>query len=331
MIDLRSDTVTKPTPPMMEAIANAELGDDVYGEDPTVTELEAYAAQLTGMEAGLYAASGTQTNLLGLLAHCERGHEYIVGHTAHTYMYEAGGGAVLGSIQPCPLPFNERGELDLNQVEAAIKPDDSHFAMTRLVSLENTQGGKVLPLEYLERYDELTRRHGLKRHLDGARVFNASVALNVPVTEIARHFDTMSICLSKGLGAPIGSVLVGDVATIKRARRWRKMVGGGMRQAGIIAAAGLYALQNNIERLAEDHARTARLADALASIQGFTLAESPQTNMLFLDDSMDIAGLKAYLAEAGIIISGARWVLHMDVSDEDVDSVIAACKAFPSA
>ena len=331
MIDLRSDTVTKPTPEMMEAIANAELGDDVYGEDPTVNELEAFAARLTGKEAGLYAPSGTQTNLLGLLSHCDRGHEYIVGHEAHTYMYEAGGGAVLGSIQPCPLPFNERGELDLDVVEAAIKPDDSHFAITRLVCLENTQSGKVLPLEYLERYNELTQRHGLKRHLDGARVFNAAVALNVPVAEITQHFDSVSICLSKGLAAPVGSVLVGDVDTINRARRWRKMVGGGMRQVGIIAAAGLYALQNNIERLAEDHARCARLAAAIAGIEGFALAESPQTNMLFLDDAMDIAGLKAHLADASITISGARWVLHQDVGDDDIDAVIAACKAYAAA
>jgi len=331
MIDLRSDTVTQPTPEMREIIAAADTGDDVYGEDPTINELEAYAARLTGKEAAVYTVAATQSNLLGLMSHCERGHEYIVGHEAHTYLYEAGGGAVLGSIQPCPLYFNERGELDLDQVEAAIKPDDSHYAITRLVCLENTQSGKVLSLDYLERYDELTRRHGLRRHLDGARVFNAAVALHVPVSEITQYFDTVTICLSKGLAAPVGSLLVGDVDTIKRARRWRKMVGGGMRQGGIVAAAGLYALQNNIERLADDHARCARLADTISGIEGFTLSEQPQTNMLFLDESMDIGGLKAHLADAGITISGSRWVLHQDVSDEDVDAVIAACEAFVAA
>jgi threonine aldolase len=331
MIDLRSDTVTQPTPEMREVMAAAETGDDVYGEDPTINELEAYAARLTGKDAAVYTVAATQSNLLGLMSHCERGHEYIVGHEAHTYLYEAGGAAVLGSIQPCPLYFNECGELELDQVEAAIKPDDSHFAITRLVSLENTQSGKVLSMDYLERYAELTLRHGLRRHLDGARVFNAVVKLGVPVAEIARHFDTVTICLSKGLAAPAGSLLVGDVETINRARRWRKMVGGGMRQGGIIASAGLYALQNNVERLAEDHARCARLAEALSGIDGFALAEQPQTNMLFLDEAMDVDGLALHLADAGIKISGSRWVLHQDIGDDDVATIIAACKDYAAA
>ena len=328
MIDLRSDTVTRPTPGMRTAMQDAELGDDVYGEDPTVNALEHAAADLAGKEAAVFAPSGTQTNLIALPSHCQRGHEYVVGFTAHTYRYEGGGAAVLGGIQPCPIPFNDRGELPLDQVEAAIKPDDSHFAITRLVCLENTTNGKVLPLEYLAQYDELTRRHGLRRHLDGARVFNAAVALGVPLQQIARHFDTVSICLSKGLGAPVGSVLVGDTDTIARARRWRKMVGGGMRQAGVIAAAGLYALENNIDRLAEDRRRAARVAAALEALPGFRLDHAPRTNMLFLHPEMKLDALIPHLAEAGIRVNGHRWVFHLDISDEDVDRLIDACTRF---
>ncbi|MEP5763592.1 MAG: low-specificity L-threonine aldolase [Halieaceae bacterium] len=329
MIDLRSDTVTQPSPAMLEAMHSAETGDDVYGEDPTVNELERFAAELTGKEAAVFAVSGTQSNLIGLLSHCQRGHEYIVGHSAHTYMYEGGGAAVLGSIQPCPLPFNERGELPLEEVAAAIKPDDSHFAITRLVCLENTQGGKVLSLDYLQEYSQLAQRHGLRRHLDGARVFNAAVALDVPVQQICQHFDTVSICLSKGLGCPVGSLLVGDADTIKQARRWRKMVGGGMRQAGILAAAGLYALQNNVERLREDHDKANRVARALEELPAFTLAEKTQTNMLFLDSTMHMEPLSKHLAEAGIKISGNRWVFHHDVSDSDVEALLEACRRYP--
>jgi threonine aldolase len=328
MIDLRSDTVTQPTPGMRQAMSEAELGDDVYGEDPTVNALEHAAAEITGKEAAVFAPSGTQTNLIALLSHCQRGHEYIVGFTAHTYKYEGGGAAVLGGIQPCPISFNERGELPLAQVESAIKPDDSHFAITRLVCLENTTSGKVLTLDYLAQYDQLTQRHGLRRHLDGARVFNAAVALGIPVHEIARHFDTVSICLSKGLGAPVGSVLVGDADTIDRARRWRKMVGGGMRQAGVIAAAGLYALENNIERLADDHRRAAQVAAALETLPGFHFDHAPQTNMLFLHEDMKLDALIPHLAEAGIRINGHRWVFHLDVSDEDIDRLIDACTRF---
>ncbi len=328
MIDLRSDTVTRPSPAMREAMQAAELGDDVYGEDPTVNALEAYAAELTGKEAAVFAPSGTQTNLIALLSHCQRGHEYIVGFSAHTYRYEGGGAAVLGGIQPCPLPFNERGELPLEAVEASIKPDDSHFAITRLLCLENTTDGKVLSLDYMAEASALAQRHGLGRHLDGARVCNAAVALGVPLRDIAQHFDTVSICLSKGLAAPVGSVLVGDVATMARARRWRKMVGGGMRQVGVIASAGLYALQHNIKRLAEDHARAARVASALADLPWWRLAHEPQTNMLFLDSSIEVAPLIEHLAAAGITINGHRWVFHQDVSDEGVDALIEACRRF---
>lgn len=328
MIDLRSDTVTKPTPPMLEVMRGADTGDDVYGEDPTVNALEHYAAALTGKDAAVFAPTGTQSNLLGLLSHCGRGHEYIVGHSAHTYMYEGGGAAVLGGIQPCPLPFAADGSLPLDAVEKAIKPDDAHFAITRLVCLENTQAGKVLPLDYLQRYSDLTRQWGLKRHLDGARVFNAAVALDVPVAQICQHFDTVSICLSKGLACPVGSLLVGDTETIRSARRWRKMLGGGMRQAGILAAAGLYALENNVQRLREDHEKARRVADALSTLPAFKLQESPQTNMVMLDAVTDVEPLQAHLEEDGIRISGTRWVFHQDVSDDDVEQLLESCRRF---
>lgn len=305
---------------------SAETGDDVYGEDPTVNALEAFAAQLTGKEAALYATSGTQSNLLGILSHCQRGHEYIVGGTAHTYMYEGGGAAVLGGIQPCTIEFNARGELPLDRVEAAIKPDDSHYAISRLVCLENTQAGKVLDMAYLADYSELAISRNLLRHLDGARVFNAAVALSVPVSEICQYFDTVSICLSKGLGCPLGSLLVGDAETIGRARRWRKMLGGGMRQAGLVAAAGLYALQNNVERLAEDHANALQLANGLAEIPGFNIAGTPQTNMVMLDSSVPLEPLTRHLEERGIRITGHRWVTHQDVTTEDIDHIVRVCR-----
>ncbi len=328
MIDLRSDTLTSPSPAMLNAMTSAETGDDVYGEDPTVNALEAFAAELTGKEAALYAASGTQSNLLGLLSHCRRGHEYIVGSTAHTYMFEGGGAAVLGGIQPCTIPFNARGELPLDQVEAAIKPDDSHFAISRLLCLENTQGGKVLSLGYLADFSALAQKHGLRRHLDGARVFNAAVKLGVPVREICRHFDTVSICLSKGLACPVGSLLVGDTATLKQARRWRKMIGGGMRQAGVIAAAGRYALENNIQRLQEDHDNAAAVAAALCTLPDFALAEPPQTNMVMLDPSVKMEGLIQHLREKNIRINGHRWVFHRDVSAADTQHIIQACRDY---
>jgi threonine aldolase len=325
MIDLRSDTLTKPTPEMLAAMLAAEVGDDVYGEDPTVNALEAYAAQLTGKQAAVFASSGTQSNLLGLLSHCQRGHEYIVGSTAHTYMFEGGGAAVLGGIQPCTIPFNERGEIPLESIAAVIKPDDSHFAISRLLCLENTQSGKVLDLDYLSAWSQLAQERGLLRHLDGARVFNAAVKLNVPVKEICQYFDTVSICLSKGLGCPMGSLLVGDEATIRSARRWRKMLGGGLRQAGLVAAAGLFALQNNVQRLAADHANARRVADALKTLPGFKLAEEPQTNMVMLDEGMELAALITHLEGNGIRINGHRWVFHLDVSGEDADQLIVAC------
>ena len=326
-IDLRSDTVTRPTPEMRSAMVSAEVGDDVYGEDPTVNRLEAFAAEMLGKEAAIFVTSGTQSNLLALLSHCERGDEYIVGQQAHSYKYEGGGAAVLGSIQPQPLDYEADGTLDLVRVEATIKPDDPHYARTRLLCLENTQAGKVLPLEYLKRARVFCDRTGLALHLDGARIFNAAVALNVPVSEISNQFDTVSVCMSKGLGAPVGSVLVGRRELISKARRWRKVLGGGMRQAGMLAAAGLYALQNNVERLREDHENAHLLAEQLASVPRVKVDEGgARTNMVFINIEAEQArGLNKYLAERDILIGGygaMRLVTHLDVEKADIQRFV---------
>ena len=259
-IDLRSDTVTRPTAAMREAMLRAEVGDDVYGEDPTVIALQDRVAADLGFEAALFTPSGTQANLIGLLAHCARGDEYIVGMGAHTYKFEGGGAAVLGSIQPQPIPQAADGSLPLEAVERAIKPVDPHFARTRLLALENTWHGRVLPMGYLRDAREFCDHHGLALHLDGARLYNAAVALGVPAGDIARHFDSVSVCLSKGLGAPVGSVLAGSRVFIESAKRWRKVCGGGMRQAGILAAGALHALDHHVARLADDHRRADTLA-----------------------------------------------------------------------
>ncbi len=327
MIDLRSDTVTRPSSAMRQAVLEAEVGDDVYGEDPTVNALEAYAAELTGKEAALFGVSGTQTNLLGIMSQCQRGEEYIVGSSAHTYRYEAGGAAVLGSIQPCPIPFDESGQLPLDEISAAIKPDDYHFAVSRLVCLENTQAGKVLAMTYLSAYSDLAQSRGLRRHLDGARVFNAAMALNVDVIEICEHFDTVSICLSKGLGCPVGSLLVGDADTIATARRLRKMLGGGMRQAGVIAAAGLYALRNNIRRLSQDHEKARFIGESVNANPRLALAEPVATNMVMLEP-YNIKALADHLSQHGIRISGSRLVTHMDISDQQVEQIVSALRSF---
>ena len=331
VIDLRSDTVTRPSAEMRAAMQAAEVGDDVYGEDPTVNRLEALAASMLGKEAAIFVCSGTQSNLLALLSHCERGDEYIVGQQGHTYKYEGGGAAVLGSIQPQPLDYEADGSLDLGRVESAIKPDDPHFARTRLLCLENTQGGKVLPLEYLRRAHEFTRAHGLGLHLDGARVFNAAVHLKVPVTEISRHFDSVSVCLSKGLGAPVGSVLCGSKALIAKARRWRKVVGGGMRQAGVLAAAGIYALEHNIERLAIDHENARALAQALAAVEGLKVAPGgAQTNMVYIQiEPQRSVRMREHLKNQGMLISGQgsmRLVTHLDIERADIDRFAAAVR-----
>lgn len=329
VIDVRSDTVTQPTAGMREAMARAPLGDDVYGEDPTVNRLEAWLADRLGFAAAVFVPTGTMSNLLALMAHCGRGDEYIVGQQAHTYKYEGGGAAVLGSIQPQPLDVQADGSLDLNQVLTAIKPDDFHFARTRLLALENTMQGKVLPQTYLAAARKLGDEQGLALHLDGARLYNAAVKLGVEAREITRHFDSVSVCLSKGLGAPVGSVLCGSVELIDRARRLRKMVGGGMRQAGMLAAAGLYALEHQVERLAEDHANAQFLAEGLRGL-GYQI-EPVQTNMVYVQIDERAEALKSFCGERGIKLSAAarlRMVTHLDVSRAQIEQVVAAFAEF---
>jgi len=329
-IDLRSDTVTQPTPAMRDAMARAEVGDDVFGDDPTVNRLQEACAERFGMDAGLFFPSGTQSNCAALMAHCQRGEEVIVGQDAHTYHYEAGGMAVLGSIQPQPLDNKPDGTLDLAEVEAAIKPDDAHFAITKLLALENTIGGKVIGRPYLADAVALARRRKLATHLDGARIFNAAVKLGMPVAELCAGFDTVSVCLSKGLGTPAGTVLVGRKDLIVRARRIRKMLGGTMRQVGILAAAGLYALEHNVDRLAEDHANAERLARGLAKL-GLPV-DPVQTNMVFVTVPKDSAAdLKRHLDANGVATLGGtkmRLVTHLDVDAQGVDRAIAAFGAF---
>ncbi len=329
-IDFRSDTVTTPTDAMLAAMANPPVGDDVYGEDPTVNALEVLAAEKLGFESAVFASSGTQTNLLALLSHCERGDEYIVGQQAHTYKYEGGGAAVFGSVQPQPLEFRDDGTISLEQIESAIKPDDFHFAKTRLIALENTVAGRALPMPYLAAVRELGDTRGLALHLDGARVFNAAVHHQVDVKDITRYFDSVSVCLSKGLCAPVGSVLCGDAGLIEKARRWRKVLGGGMRQAGYIAAAGIVALNENIDRLQVDHANARHLFEGLRDIPEFSLTgDSVRTNMVFLGCGEQVAKqLANFLRQHGILISPAnvvRLVVHKDISENDIDLLINAC------
>jgi threonine aldolase len=329
VVDLRSDTITRPTAAMREAMARAEVGDDVFGDDPTVNALQERIAAMLGKEAALFVPSGTQSNLIGIMSHCGRGDEYIVGQMAHTYRWEGGGAAVLGSVQPQPLEHQPDGTLALADIAAAIKPDDAHFARSRLLTLENTLGGKVLPMAYMAEATALARSKGLATHLDGARLFNAATALGVPAREIAQHFDTVSVCFSKGLGAPVGSALCGHKALIKSAHRWRKMLGGGMRQAGVLAAAALHALDHHVTRLADDHALARRLADGLQGVAGLTV-EPPQTNILFVD----VAGERAqtllpFLQSRGVLATGLyrlRFVTHLDVDAAGVDRAIAAVR-----
>jgi threonine aldolase len=308
-------------------MAAAKVGDDVYGEDPTVNRLEELAAGLLGTEAALFTASGTQSNLLALLVHCQRGDEYIAGNSAHCYRFEGGGGAVFGGIQPQPLDFEPDGTLDLVKIAALIKPDDPHFARTRLLCLENTQGGRPLPLDYLAEARRFTRERAHALHLDGARLANAAVKLNVPLAEISRNFDSVSFCLSKGLGAPVGSLLAGTRQFVAAARRWRKVLGGGMRQAGIIAAAGIVALEEGIDRLRLDHENARRLAEGLAAF-GFPVDEV-QTNMVFVRlPAEEAERLTRFLRERNILISGRdalRLVTHRDVTAGDIAAVIGAC------
>ncbi|MDN2484484.1 low-specificity L-threonine aldolase [Kosakonia sacchari] len=329
MIDLRSDTVTRPSRAMLEQMMAAPVGDDVYGDDPTVNELQRYAAELSGKEAALFLPTGTQANLVALLSHCERGEEYIVGQGAHNYLYEAGGAAVLGSIQPQPIDAAADGTLPLDKVAAKIKADDIHFARTKLLSLENTHNGKVLPRDYLREAWEFTRERGLSLHVDGARIFNALVEYGCELKEIAQFCDSFTICLSKGLGTPVGSLLVGDKAYITRANRWRKMTGGGMRQAGILAAAGVYALQNNVARLKEDHANAAWLAAQLKEIGADVMRHD--TNMLFIRVGDNAPALGAYLRERGVLINAStvvRLVTHLDVNRQQLEDVVRHWQTF---
>jgi len=336
-VDLRSDTVTQPTAAMRAAMLAAPLGDDVFGDDPSVNALQDELADRLGFEAALFMPTGTQSNLCALMSHCQRGDEYIVGQFAHTYRWEGGGAAVLGSIQPQPLAHQADGSLSLVDIEANIKPDDAHFARTRLLTLENTIGGKVLPLSYLAEASALAQKHGLVRHLDGARLFNAAVAgaqnsggdPYVAARDITQHFDSVSVCFSKGLGAPVGSVLCGSREFIQRAHRWRKMAGGGMRQAGVLAAAAHHALDHHVARLADDHALAQRLADGLQGIPGLTV-EAPQTNIVFVDVvGENAATLLPFLKSHGILATGLyrlRFVTHLNVDAAGVDRAIAAVR-----
>lgn len=338
IVDLRSDTVTQPTIAMRNAMTTAPLGDDVFGDDPSVNKLQEKIADLLGFEAALFVSSGTQSNLCAILSHCQRGDEYIVGQLAHCYRWEGGGAAVFGSVQPQPIQHQADGTLALEDIEEAIKPDDAHFARTRLLALENTLGGKLLPFAYLQQATQLAGSKGLARHLDGARLFNAATAqaaitgknVHEEARRIARCFDTVSVCLSKGLGAPVGSVLCGSREIIARAHRIRKMAGGGMRQAGLLAAAGIYALDYHVDRLAEDHALAKRLADGLAVVPGLRV-ERPHTNILFVDlegpAKKQSEGLIEYLKSHDILVTGLyrlRFVTHLDVDVAGIDRVIAA-------
>jgi threonine aldolase len=356
MADFRSDTVTRPTAAMKQAMFDAPLGDDVFGDDPTVNRLQELAAELLGFEAALYVPSGTQSNLIALMTHCRRGDEAIVGQQWHTYRWEGGGMAVLGSIQPQPLAQQADGTIALADIEGAIKPDDPHFARTRLVVVENTTGGQVLPLQYMRDVQQLAQRHGLHSHIDGARIFNAAVALAqengtdpyVQARALCRGYDSISVCLSKGLGAPVGSVLLGSKAFIGEARRIRKMVGGGMRQAGLLAAAGIHALQHHVTRLADDHALAAGLAHGLAEtaaaharLASHVTVHPARTNMVFMDVDAALADdFMAHLKANDVLVTGGlyrgdermvkriRWVAHLDVGASDVARALDAVARF---
>lgn len=341
LIDLRSDTVTRPTPAMREAMARADVGDDVFGDDPTVNALQERIAAMLGHEAALFVTSGTQGNLCALMSHCQRGDEYLVGQMAHCYRWEAGGAAVLGSIQPQPIAHQPDGTLLPADIEAAIKPDDAHYARTRLLCLENTLGGQVMPLDYLAAATGLARQHGLATHLDGARLFNAAVAstpaggdVAAAARRITAHFDSVSVCFSKGLGAPVGSALCGSHEFIGRAKRWRKMLGGGLRQAGVLAAAALHALDHHVDRLAQDHALARRLAEGLAGLPGVRV-KMPDTNLVFVEldperAQRDGRPVAKRLREQGLACTGLyqlRFATHLDVGADDIDQAVRILRA----
>ena len=338
-VDLRSDTVTQPTSAMRQAMAAAPVGDDVFGDDPSVRALQDRMAALTGKEAALFMPSGTQSNLCALMAHCERGDEYLVGQNAHTYRYEGGGAAVLGSIQPQPLAQDAQGQMALVDIAGAIKPLDAHFARTRLLCLENTWNGHVMPMAYLEQATALARQHDLATHLDGARVMNAAVAkaqaegtdAMTELRRIAGLFDSVSVCLSKGLGAPVGSVLCGSAALMDKAHRWRKVLGGGMRQSGLLAAAALHALEHHVQRLHQDHVLAQRLATGLQGLPGIAV-RSAQTNIVFVDVANGLAPeLLAHLRQDGVLATGQvrpRFVTHLDVDAAGIDQALASVRRF---
>lgn len=341
-VDLRSDTVTQPTQAMRAAMFSAPLGDDVFGGDPSVNALQDKIAGMLGFEAALFMPTGTQSNLCAILAHCGRGDEYIVGQQQHCYRWEAGGAAVLGSVQPQPIEHAPDGTLPLARIAQEIKADDAHFARTRLLALENTLGGKLLPFDYVQAATELAANKGLQRHLDGARLFNAATAqaeaLNsdvyVQARRIAQCFDSVSVCFSKGLGAPVGSALCGSRAFIAQAHRIRKMAGGGMRQAGVLAAAASHALDHHVMRLSDDHAQARALAQGIADLPGLRV-EPPQSNIVFVDlqgDAQDQgAALLAHLQAQGILATGLyrlRFVTHLDVDAQGVARAVAAIRSF---
>jgi threonine aldolase len=340
-IDLRSDTTTRPTPAMRAAMAAADVGDDVFGDDPSINALQDKIAALLGYEAAIFAPTGTQSNLLGLMSHCERGDEYLVGQQAHTYRWEGGGAAVLGSIQPQPLNNLPDGTIALEDIVANIKPDDAHYARSRLLTLENTTGGKVLPHSYVIAATELAHSNGLATHLDGARLFNAAVALQMPAKALCAGFDSVSVCFSKGLGAPVGSALCGSAALIKKAHKWRKMLGGGMRQAGILAAGATYALEHHIERLAQDHQNAAALAKGLNTVAGLNAVAN--TNIVFVTvDTGMTEGLLKHLHANGVMCTGReagtyggkgllRMVTHLDVSAADIVAAVDIVKSYQTA
>jgi threonine aldolase len=336
MIDLRSDTVTLPTPAMREAMFQAELGDDVYGEDPTVNRLEAMAAERLGKQAALFVVSGTMGNLVALLTHCGRGDEVILGTLSHTFLYEAGGSAALGGIHHWALPNHADGTLALEQIEDAIRPDNVHAPRSRLICLENTHnrcGGAVLPPEYCDAVGALAREHSLSVHLDGARLFNAAVALGIEARELVRSVDSVSFCLSKGLSAPVGALLCGEAGFVDEARRWRKAVGGGMRQCGVLAAAGIVALEQMVDRLAEDHANAYRLAEGIAQTPGLYLdLDTVQSDIVIFEvtaEQITAAELVAVLLERGVQVSAIsasriRAVTHYGIESQDIDTTLQA-------
>ena len=331
-IDLRSDTVTRPTPGMLAAMSAASTGDDVFADDPSVNQLQDRLADELGFEAGLFMPTGTMSNLCALMAHCERGDEYLVGQLAHTYKYEGGGAAVLGSIQPQPLEQEADGSIAIERIAAAIKADDPHFARTRLLALENTFGGQVMPQDYIHKASAFAREKGLGVHLDGARLYNAAVAQGLQAREIARHFDTVSVCLSKGLGAPAGSVLMGSSKLLAKAHRVRKMLGGGMRQAGVLAAAGSYALDHHVAGLADDHLRADAIAQALRAIPGLEVKVA--TNMVWVypgSDAHVLDRLVAFLSAHGVVLLNRRplrLVTHLDLSEEQCVVVCGLIETF---